>query len=114
MLDIVASEDHVLLMQASGSINVHNAKVFEVLARRASAGTDRDVIIETSGVTYLSTPGLRVLLRLWQNLKKENRTLHICSLRPYIQQVFEITGFNQIIPIHADVATALAAVEGRT
>ena len=114
MLDIVSSEGGVLLLQAWGRINFLNAKVFEVQARRALAGDDRDVIIDASGVTYMSTPGLRVLLHLWQDLKKEDRTLHICALRPYLQQVFEIIGFNQIIPNHADVAAALAAIEGRT
>ena len=114
MLDIVSSEGNAMLLQAWGRIDFFNADVFEVQARRALAGTDRDVIIDASGVTYLSTPGLRVLLHLWQNLKKEDRTLHVCALKPYIQQVFEIIGFNQIIPNHADVAAALAAVQSRT
>ena len=114
MLDIVSSEDRVLLLQACGQINFFNADAFERQARRIIAATDRDVIIDATELTYMSTAGLRVLLHLWKDLKKEERTLHVCALRPYIQQVFEIIGFNQIIPIHADVATALAAVEGRT
>ena len=114
MLDIVSSQGHALLLQASGRIDFFSARVFEVQARRAVTGADRDVIIDASGVTYMSTAGLRVLLHLWQDLKKEDRTLHICALKSYIQQVFEIIGFNQIIPNHADVAAALAAIEGRT
>lgn len=103
-----------MLLQAWGRIDFFNADVFEVQARRVLAGADRDVIIDASGVTYLSTPGLRVLLHLWQDLKKEDHTLHVCGLRPYIQQVFEIIGFNQIIPNHPDVAAALDAIENRT
>ncbi len=114
MLDIVSSEGRVLLLQAWGRVDFFSASVFEVQTRSALAGTDRDVIIDASGVTYMSTAGLRVLLHLWQDLKKEDRTLHVCALRPYIQQVFEIIGFNQIIPNHADVAAALDAVESRT
>ena len=114
MLDIVSSQGHALLLQAWGRIDFFSARAFEVQARRAVTGADRDVIIDASGVTYMSTAGLRVLLHLWQDLKKEDRTLHICGLKPYIQQVLEIIGFNQIIPNHADVAAALAAVEGRT
>ena len=114
MLDIISSEGGVLLLQAWGRINFLSAKVFEVQARRALAGDDRDVIIDASGVTYMSTAGLRVLLLLWQDLKKKDRTLHVCALRPYIQEVFEIIGFNQIIPNHEDVAAALAAVDGQT
>ncbi len=114
MLDIVSSEGQVLLLQARGRIDFFSANVFEVEARRAVRGADRDVIIDASDVAYMSTAGLRVLLHIWQDLKKEGRTLHVCALRPYIQQVLEIIGFNQIIPNHADVAAALAAVESQT
>ena len=114
MIDIVASEGHVLLLQARGRINVLNADEFEVQARRALAGADRDVIIDASNVTYLGPAGLRVLLHLWQDLKKENRTLHIRALRPYIQQVFEMVGFDRFIPNQADVAGDSAAVDNRT
>lgn len=114
MLDIVSTQGQALLLQAWGRIDFFNSDVFEVQARRAVTGADRDVIIDASGVTYMSTPALRVILHLWKDLKKENRTLHLCALRPYIQQVFEIIGFNQIIPNHADVAAALDAVDSRT
>ena len=101
ILDIVASEGRVLLMQAQRRVNVLNAD--ESKSR-----------LDASCVTYLSTAGLRVLLHLWQELGKENRTLHIRALRPYIQELFEIIGFNQIIPNHTDVAAAMSAVGGRT
>ena len=113
MLEIVSSEGRAMLLQAWGRIDFFNANLFEVQARRAVTGTDRDVIIDASGVTYMSTAGLRVLLHIWQDLKKADRTLHVCALKPYIQQVFEIIGFNQIIPNHADVAAALATIESQ-
>ncbi len=114
MVDFVEFNGPARLLQARGRINVLNAEVFEAHVRSAIAGTSHDVIIDASEVTYLSTAGLRVFLRLWQELQKENRNLHICALRPYIRQVFEIIGFDQFIPIQADIAEALAAVEDRT
>ncbi len=114
IVDVVAANGPVLLLQARGRINALTADAFEVQVRRAVASTDRDVIIDGSQVTYLSSAGLRVFLQLWQELNKKERALHVCALRPYIQQVFEIVGFDQIITIQADTAAALAAVERRT
>ena len=112
-IDVVPSNGPVLLLQARGRINVLTADLFEVQVRRAVASSDRDVIIDASQVTYLSSAGLRVFLQLWQELSREDRTLHVCALKPYIQRVFEIVGFDQIMTIQADTADALAAVERR-
>lgn len=111
MIDVVECDESVLLLRARGRINILNAEGFEAHTRRAVAATDDDVIIDTSEVTYVSTAGLRAFLILWRTLKDDGRRLHICGLRPYIQQVFEIIGFDQVIPIHPDVAAALTAVE---
>lgn len=70
MLDIVSSEGHALLLQAWGRIDFFSASVFEIQARRTVTGADRDVIIDASNVTYMSTAGLRVLLHLWQDLRR--------------------------------------------
>lgn len=110
MVDVVEFNGPALLLHARGRINVLTADAFEALARQALAGSDRDVIIDSSDVTYLSTAGIRAFLRLSQQLNKQNRNLHICALRPYIREVFEIIGFDQLIPIHVDIAAALAAV----
>ena len=114
MLEVVEIKGPALLLQARGRINSRTALAFETAAKRAFAGTDQDVIIDASQVTYLSTAGLRAFLRLWQQLRKENRSLHVCSLKPHIQHVFKIIGFDRFIPIEADSVAALAAVEDRT
>ena len=113
IVDVVASNGPILVLQARGRINVLSADLFELQVRRALANGDRDVIVDASEVTYVSSAGLRAFLRLWQHLKSRKRSLHVCSLKPYIRQVFEMIGFDQIIPIEADVAAAMAAVEGR-
>jgi anti-anti-sigma factor len=113
MVDLVELDGPARLLQARGRINVLTADLFEAHARLAFAGTDHDVIIDASEVTYLSTAGLRAFLRLWRDLQEKGRDLHVCALRPYIREVFQIIGFDQLIPIHADTAAALAAVVDR-
>ena len=55
MLEVVEINGPALLLQARGRINSRTALAFETAARRAFAGTDQDVIIDASQVTYLST-----------------------------------------------------------
>ncbi len=112
MIDVVELDGAALLLQARGRINILTAEGFEAHTRQAIADSDNDVIIDTSEVTYLSTAGLRAFLLLWRELKEDGRGLYICGLKPYIQRVFETIGFDQVIPLHPDLASALAAVEG--
>lgn len=81
---------------------------------RSIADANSHVVIEASEVTYLSSAGLRVFLRLQRKLEKSDRALSICSLKPYINQVFELIGFDRVIDLHPDVDSALAAAGRRT
>ena len=112
MIDVVWSEGSVVLLKASGHINANSAALFEANARIAIAGKECNVVIEASEVTYLSTAGLRVFLRLWRELGEKEHTLSICNLRPYINRVFELIGFDRVLDIQPDVESALA-VAGR-
>ena len=113
MIEIADFDGPALLLQASGRINILTAEGFETRTRRTVAATGDDVIIEASEVTYISTAGLRSFLILWRRLRDENRHLYLCGLKPYIRRVFEMIGFDQVIPIHDDVAAAVADIEGR-
>lgn len=114
MVEFVGFRGPACLLQASGRVNVLNADAFEARAMSAMAGTDCDVILDVSEVTYLSTSGLRVFLHVWQHLRGRHHNLYLCGLQPYIQYVFELIGFDKLIPIRADVESALASVEGET
>ena len=107
-MELVESKDSVLLLRARGHINTRSAALFEVTAFRTIGDSRLDVVIEASQITYLSTAGLRVFIRLWRELKESNRSLVICSLKPYINQVFELLGFHRVIDIRSDVESALA------
>ena len=108
VIDTVESKGSVLLLRAQGHINTQSVAPFEAKAFRTISGIDSDVVIEASGVTYLSTAGLRVFIRLWKELKEKGHALYICNLKPYINQVFELLGFDRVIDIHSDVESALA------
>lgn len=113
VIDIVESEGSALLLSARGHINTQSAVPFEAKAFRTIGETNSDVVIEASGVTYLSTAGLRVFIRLWKVLKDRGYALYICNLKPYINQIFELLGFDRVIDICSDVESALAFAGNR-
>ena len=113
-VEVLESRGPTLLLRARGRIDIHSANLFEADVLRATAGSESDVVVEASDITYVSSAGLRAFLRISRTLGRNQRDLHICSLKPYIEQVFVIVGFDRVIPLHADVDSALTAAGDRS
>ena len=112
-IDVVALNSLALMLKARGRINILSADLFEADVLSVIATSNKDVVVEGSEVNYISSAGLRVLLRISRRLARNDRTLHLCNLKPHIRSIFEMIGFDRVIPIHADVETALSAIGGR-
>ena len=112
-VNVVESDGPIVVAEVSGRINVLNADAFEAESIRAFAGSDGDVVLIASEVTYVSSAGLRAFLRLYRDLSGDGRRLYMCSLKPHIRRAFRTIGFDKIIPIHEDRETALAAAKDR-
>ena len=78
----------------------------------SASGRDR-VVIDLSGVEYISSVGLRVLMVASKEAKAHGRTLAVCGLQPVVREIFEISKFTLVFPIHSTVRDALADVSPR-
>jgi len=75
----------------------------------SAAGRDR-VVIDLSGVEYISSVGLRVLMVASKEAKTHGRTLAVCGLQPVVREIFEISRFNLVLKVFATLREALSAV----
>lgn len=57
------------------------------------------VVIEAKDLEYISSAGLRALLALKKSLAGQNKELEIHHLNPVCQEVFKVTGFNNILTV---------------
>ena len=58
-------------------------------------------------LNYISSAGLRVLLAAAKKLRTTGGELRICSLSELVAEVFDISGFDMILPISATETDAL-------
>ena len=93
----------VMVVSPVGSINasthtVLEAKVDEILK------TPPDVIIfDMEFVDYISSAGIRVLLKTKKTLKATNGRLVFMNLQPQIQKVFDILKAIPTLKVFADI-----------
>jgi anti-sigma B factor antagonist len=68
----------------------------------------KKVLMDFADVDYINSTGLRVLLLALQQLKKIQGKLVLSSIKDYMKEVFEISGYTEIFPIYPTQAEALA------
>ena len=47
----------------------------------------------------------------YQRLKKASGKVAICGVKDYIQEVFEVSGYDKIFPLYGSQADALTGME---
>jgi len=65
------------------------------------------VILDFSGVLYLSSTGLRVLLIAAQQAQAARGMLRICGVSPAIRDFFKMSGLDKVLKIYASPFEAM-------
>jgi stage II sporulation protein AA (anti-sigma F factor antagonist) len=90
-----------------GRLDFGAAASFQSELEKALAGGPSGMIIDCGGLDYVSSAGLRVFLLVSRAAKRAGVALAICNLNPPVKEVFDVSGFSQIITVCADRAAAV-------
>ena len=101
----------VVVLSPTGRIDHASAEAFRnALAphlERCVAGQDQ-VVLDLSGVDYISSAGLRVLMLAKKQAKAQGGSFAMAGLLPAVREIFEISRFTVVFDIFASVRDALA------
>ncbi|MCY3539768.1 MAG: STAS domain-containing protein [bacterium] len=89
----------VLVIKAEGRIDGSNSADFLGSIQAVIDDDDTGVVLDFGGIDYISSAGLRVILLLAKELRGTNTGFGICSLSSAVQEIFSISGFDQIITV---------------
>jgi anti-anti-sigma factor len=67
-------------------------------------------VLDMSAVRFVSSAGLRILLKAAKAAKAAGHRFALCGLQPAVREVFDMSGFGQIIQAHATRDEAVAAM----
>ncbi len=100
-------EADVKQIELSGRIDSNNASEMEkTILSRLEGEKDPALVLDASGLHYISSAGLRVILRL----KKSFPGLRIVNVNSEVYEVLDMTGFTQMMPV--EKAFRVISVEG--
>ena len=89
-------ENGVLTVYLAGRIDTNNANEAQAeIDSIVKANEYEQLVLDFDQLNYLSSAGLRVILKL----KKENKNLKIVEVIPEVYEVFDTTGFTEMMDI---------------
>ena len=74
----------------------------------AARGTG-PIVLNFSGVEFLSSTGIALIVGILAKARKDGRHLSSCGLSDHYREIFEITRLADFMTIYADEASAVSA-----
>ena len=96
------------IVSLQGQINSANAATVETEVLAVLQKGAKNVLLNMTELSYISSAGLRVVLVLAKRLKQAGGKLVIYGMQPHVREVFDISGFLAILNV---TATRNEAVE---
>ncbi len=90
---------NILVISPEGQLNSGNAAAAEAEILGQLAGGANRLLLDLTQLDYISSAGLRVVLVMAKRLKQSAGQLVLCGMRPHIRDVFDISGFLNILNV---------------
>ena len=95
----IDKQDKKTYVTLDGRIDSTNADQFQQDIAPLMEGDTPDIDIDCTNMTYTSSQGLRVFLLLQKSVLACNGRMVMRNMDPRVKEVFDITGFSNIINI---------------
>ncbi len=100
--------DGVAVVRASGEVDVSTTPALRAELASIPESAEK-VVVDLSGVTFLDSTGLGVLIAAMKRLRDSDTggQVQLVVTRPHIQKVLEVTGLTAVFPIFGSLDEAL-------
>lgn len=99
----------ILKVKFIGALDIAGAGDVE-MPLAVISGSKEKVIVDFSGLTFLASIGIRVLVKAARAITGRKGRLVICNCPEDARKVLRSTGIDSIIPVVADEAAAIAEI----
>ena len=101
-------KDNVNIISVSGKLDSYSSIDLEKKLDNLIGSAQVFLVADFDKLEYISSSGLRVLLGALKKVKKQNGDLKLAGLKPFIKEVFDISGFTQLFTITDNVDSAVS------
>src|SRR5262245_40649443 len=97
----VLTESHgpVLVIRASGELDIASAKSLEKEIRAGFAGEAEAVLLDLDEVSFIDSTGISVLLAAATMSSSNGQRLRLVRISPSVRRAFEVSGLEGAFPL---------------
>lgn len=100
-------KDQAAVLHIAGRLDSNTSQNFEERLFDAIQNRTLKIVLDFEALAYISSAGLRVILKAAKELKRRDGRLVLCAMQDYVREVFEISGFDTFLSIVPTVDDAL-------
>lgn len=99
-MDITIKKDGgKTLAVLNGRLDTTNAEQFQKDIAPLFEDENPNIELDCTGMDYTSSQGLRIFLMLQKSVSSKKGSMVMTNMKPQVKEVFDITGFSNIIKI---------------
>ena len=96
MKTTIQEQDGNMVAILEGSLDTSVAAETEKAMSPLNDIGGKDIIIDCTGLEYISSAGLRIFLGILQNAEEKGGHVFIRNINEKVRNIFDITGFSNI------------------
>lgn len=100
-------KEGVLIFFINGRLDAFGAQQLDEWIKGALHDDDKELVLDLSGSTYLSSGGLRTFNALKKEMKRRNGRFALAGVGEYPRKVLDMAGFSTILEIFPTADTAV-------
>lgn len=105
----VRRNNGVSVIDISGEVNAYAEDALSAAYAEASQNGVKAVLLNFSGLEYMNSSGIGLLVTLLIRAQRNKQRLMACGLNDHYKQIFALTRLNEAIGIYDSEAAAVAA-----
>ena len=92
----IQEQDDKVVAILAGRLNTASASQTEKALSPLYDVEGKDIIIDCTDMSYISSIGLRIFLSILKNTEQKGRRVYLKDLNDEVRNVFNITGFSNL------------------
>lgn len=104
-------EGNVWVFRPGGRIDAgHSVDLDAALTEGIEQGM-RLIVIDLTDTTYISSSGIRAIIRAAKAVKPDNGSVGVCGMKELVSDVFRLSGLTSIIPTYQTSSEAVRSFQ---
>ncbi len=104
---IEEKQKSISIFKLNGRLDSNTSQGFEKKIFDAISDGSKNIVVDFRDLDYISSAGLRVILKATKALNREDGKIMLCAMQDYVKEVFEIAGFDSFLSIVPTMDDAL-------